>query len=446
MSEKLYGPATARREFLKTAAIAGVGFFIADRSVAAADAPAASSSPAGKINVGFVGVTNQGNFDLTETSNVPNVNVAALCDVDDNRLGEAARKFPGARKFSDWRRLLDDSHDLDAIVIAIPDHHHALVTMGALQLHKHVYCEKPLTHTVREARLVAKTAVANKCVTQMGTQIHAGANYRRAVEIIQAGVIGEVTEAHVWCNTQWTADEPPTDAPPIPAGLHYDIWLGPADYRPYSPAYLPANWRRWWAFGSGTLGDMGCHYQDLAFWALGLRHPTKISAEGPPVHKEGTPAWLIVSYEYPARGQHPPAKLVWYDGGKRPAQFGDWGLNKDWGSGVMFVGDKGMLFSDYGQHHLYPKEKFAGFVPPPQTIPDSIGHHREWIEAIKTGNPLATTCNFDYAGALTEAVLLGNVAYRTGKAIEWDAEKLEVKDSPEANFLLDGHYRGGWAI
>ena len=302
MPSELSRAATARRDFLKTAALAGAGFFIADRSVAAADAPAgAPPSPAGKINVGFVGVTNQGSFDLTETSNVPNVNVAALCDVDDNRLGEAAKKFPSARKFSDWRRLLDDSHDLDAIVIAIPDHHHALVTMGALQLHKHVYCEKPLTHTVREARLVAKTAVANKCVTQMGTQIHAGSNYRRAVEIIQAGVIGEVTEAHVWCNTQWTADEPPTDTPPIPAGLHYDIWLGPADYRPYSPAYLPANWRRWWAFGSGTLGDMGCHYQDLAFWALGLRHPTKISAEGPPVHKEGTPAWLIVTYEYPAR-------------------------------------------------------------------------------------------------------------------------------------------------
>ncbi len=435
---------TGRRSFLKQTALAGVGFWVAGREARAEDTP--STSPAEKLNVGFVGVTNQGAYDLGEVSNVKTVNVVALCDVDDKRLGEAAGKFGKARKYNDYRKMLDEGKDLDAIVVATPDHHHAFATMGALQLNKHVYCEKPLTHTVREARVVAETALKNKCVTQMGTQIHASGNYRRAVEIVQAGVIGPVREVHVWVNSCWSADEPPKDTPPVPPNLHYDLWLGPAEYRPYHPAYLPANWRRWWAFGSGTLGDMGCHYQDLAFWALGLKHPTKISAEGRPVLPEGAPPWLIVNYEYPAQGAQPPVALTWYDANKRPPKFTEWGLNKDWGSGVMFVGEKGMLFSNYDQHHLFPEKDFKDFKPPPKTIPDSIGHHREWVEACKKGDPLGTTCNFQYAGALSEAVLLGTVAYRVGKPIEWDAAKLEVNDSPEANALIKGHYREGWSI
>ncbi len=436
-----------RRDFLKHTALTGTGFWLAGRELRAQEAGSTTTtSPSEKLNVGFVGVTNQGNYDLTEVSKVETVNVVALCDVDDNRLGEAVVKCPRARKYNDYRKMLDAGKDLDAIVIATPDHHHAFATMGALQLNKNVYCEKPLTHTVRESRIVAETALRNKCVTQMGTQIHAQDNYRRAVEIVQAGVIGPVKEVHVWCGSRWSAGNPPKETPPVPPNLHYDLWLGPAADRPYNPAYLPANWRRWWAFGSGTLGDMGCHYQDLAFWAMGFRHPSKISAEGPPVHSEGAPQWVIVTYEYNDAKQNSPVKLVWYDGGKRPPQFTEWGLNKDWGSGVMFVGEKGMLFSDYGQHHLFPKEKFEGFVPPPKTIPDSVGHHREWVEACKKGDPLGTTCNFHYSGAISEAVLLGTVAYRVGQPIEWNAEKLEVANSPEANALVTGHYREGWTI
>ncbi|HEY0908878.1 MAG TPA: Gfo/Idh/MocA family oxidoreductase, partial [Bradyrhizobium sp.] len=261
-------PKTNRRDFLKQATVAGAGFWLAGRELRADDAASpTTTSPAENLNVGFIGVTNQGNYDLTEVSKVETVNVAALCDVDDKRLGEAAAKFPRARQYNDYRKMLDAGKDLDAIVVATPDHHHAFATMGSLQLNKHVYCEKPLTHTVRESRIVAETALRNKCVTQMGTQIHAQDNYRRAVEIVQAGVLGPVKEVHVWCSTRWSAGDVPKQTPPVPPNLHYDLWLGPAEDRPYSPDYLPANWRRWWAFGSGSLGDMGCHYQDLAFWA-----------------------------------------------------------------------------------------------------------------------------------------------------------------------------------
>jgi predicted dehydrogenase len=424
-----------RRRFLQTTA-AGAMTFWSGRSRAEERKVSANE----RVHVGVIGVAGQGAYDMNEVANA-GAAIVALCDVDENRTGQARERFPEAQFYPDFRRLLDRK-GLDAIVIATPDHTHAVATVAALKAGLHVYCEKPLTHCVYEARVVAETAAQQKRVTQMGTQIHAGSNYRRVVELVQSGAIGTIREVHVWCVKSWGGGDRPEDKPPIPPGLHYDLWLGPAPYRPYNPAYIPYNWRRWWDFGGGTLADMACHYMDLPFWALKLRHPGKISAEGSPPHPETAAKWLIVHYEFPARDDLPPIRLTWYDGGKRPAAFAEKKLPK-WGDGVLFVGEKGMLLADYDKHKLLPAEKFADFTPPKRFIPDSIGHHREWLEACKTGGP--TTCNFDYSGALTEAVLLGNVSYRLGKPLVWDAKDLRTNE-PEAERYLRFEYRKPWTL
>jgi predicted dehydrogenase len=318
----------------------------------------------------------------------------------------------------------------------------------AMRLGKHVYCEKPLTHTVYEARTLANLAKEHKLVTQMGNQIHAGDNYRRVVELIRAGAIGKVEEVHVWVTAAYSGAKFTTGTQ-APAGLDWDLWLGPAPDRPYSEGVHPFNWRKFWDYGTGALGDFGCHYMDLAHWALDLRAPTAVEASGPPVDAVSAPAWCIATYQYPARGELPAVKLTWYDSGKQPElarslMLGDRPLGEVFKSAQLFIGSEGMLVSDYGRHYLLPEDKFAGFQRPPQTIPASVGHHREWVEAIKSGGK--TTCNFDYAGALTEAVLLGTVAYRSGERIEWDAENLKVKNSPEAQALIHKEYRKGWTL
>jgi predicted dehydrogenase len=283
-------------------------------------------------------------------------------------------------------------------------------------------------------------------VTQIGTQIHAGGNYRRVVELVQSGAVGPVAEVHVWVDASYGGKDLPRGTPPVPAELHYDLWLGPVPERPYSPEYVPFAWRNWWAFGGGALADFGCHYLDLPHWALGLR--TALTAEvvdGPPVHAESTPPWLIVQYTYPARGEHPPVTLTWYHGGKKPgAGVLAPELATHWGSGVLFIGKKGQLLADYGRHQLLPERDFQGFVRPTPFIPDSIGHHAEWIKACKTGEP--TTCNFDYSGALTETALLGNVAYRAGCKIDWDSAKLRARNCPGADQFIQHQYRAGWTI
>lgn len=399
---------------------------------------AESKSPNEKLNLGVIGTANRAGANI---AGVQGENIAALCDVDETFLGAASVKFPAATTYHDFRKLLDQK-DLDAIVVSTPDHLHAHISIDAMRRGKHVYCEKPLAHSVQEARLVAETAAKHKVVTQMGTQIHAENNYRRVVEAVQAGVIGPVRECHVWCNRTWGGENRPQDKPPVPSSLHWDLWLGPAPERPYHAEYHPKKWRAWWDFGNGTLGDMGCHYLDLAFWALKLRHPTHVAADGPPVHAESTPVWLAATWQFPARGEMPPVKLVWYDGGKQPRLTEEAGI-ANWKNGVLFVGDKGMLVADYAKHKLLPETTFAGYQPPPQTIPVSIGHHAEWIAACKTGGP--TTCSFDYAGALTETVLLGNVAYRSGKPLAWDAARLKA-DAPSAEQYLRREYRRGWEL
>ena len=397
-------------------------------------------TPGDRLVVGFIGVGGQGGYNLAQVSE--HAYVAALCDVDEGRAANAREVFPHATFYTDFRRLVEQK-GLDAVVIATPDHTHAPAAMAALRSGLHVYCEKPLGHTVQETRLLAEEAARQKRVTQLGMQIHSGDNYRRVVELVQAGAIGTIEEVHVWTKQTWGVGDRPRDTPPVPDGLHFDLWLGPAPERPYSPAYLPREWRRWWDFGGGSLPDMGCHHMDLPFWALSLRVPTKVSAEGPPPHPDGPPSWLIARYEFPARGTQPPVKLTWYDGGKRPPHFAE-GKLPTWGDGTLFVGSKGMILADYNKRRLLPEKDFAGFVPPEPTIPQSIGHHREWVEACKTGGP--TTCNFDYGGALTEAAILGTVAYRLGRPIGWDPKALKVPGEPEAERFLCKEYRSPWTL
>jgi len=423
-----------RREFLRQSALAAAGVW-------AGGAPSLvrAGSANEKLGVAVVGVANQGEYNL---NNVASQAIVALCDVDETLAAKARQRFPKVKFYTDFRRMIDQK-DIDAVVVATPDHTHAPATMMALRAGKHVYCEKPLTHSVYEARKVTEMAVKMKVATQIGTQIHARENYRRVVELIQTGAIGVVKEVHVWVGGSWKVGDRPKDTLPVPKGLHYDEWLGPAPYRPYHPAHVPKSWRAWWDFGGGVLGDMGCHHIDLSHWALGLRHACVIEADGPPVHLDSAPTWLIVRYQYPARGDKPPVKLTWYHGDKRPPAVAKSPF-ADWGAGSYFVGDKGQLIADYNRHVLLPVEKFKDFKRPEPFIPRSIGHHKEWIRACKTGGK--TTCSFDYSGPLTETVLLGNVAYRSGKRLEWDAKRLKITNAPEAMTFLRREYRKGWTL
>ncbi|MFC1757860.1 Gfo/Idh/MocA family protein [Planctomycetota bacterium] len=428
---------TTRRDFVKTTS---AGAALLSAGVWTGTTLAESNASNAKLNIACIGTANRAAADI---DGVKNENVAAICDIDQRYLDAAQKQFPDARAYVDYREMIEAEGDrIDAVVVGTADHQHAPASIRAIRAGKHCYCEKPLTHTVEEARIVAETAKARGVATQMGTQIHAEDNYRRVVEIIQAGVIGDVNEVHVWVGKGWGGGERPKGGQEPPAYLHWNLWLGPAPVRPYVEGrYHPANWRRWWDFGQGTLGDMACHFMDLPFWALKLRHPTTCEAEGPEVHPETCPLGLIVRYEFPERDGLPPVKLTWYDGNLIPKTVAG---ERVPGSGVMFVGSEGKMFANYGSYRLFPTSKFKDFKPPAQTIPKSIGHHAEWIKACKDGSP--TTCNFDYSGALTESVLLGNVAYRMGTKLEWDAKNLKATNCPEADSLIRKEYREGWEV
>jgi predicted dehydrogenase len=401
-----------RRTFLKqSSAFVAAPFFI--RTGALRD----------KLRIGIVGVANRGGDNL---NGVAHEEIAALCDVDANYLGGAAQRFPSAKTYRDFREMIA-AGGLDAVVVSTPDHTHFPASRLALERGLPVYCEKPLTHTVEQARILATLAREKKIVTQMGTQIHSGDNYRRVVERVQSGALGAITHVDVVCGKSWSGGERPTDTPPVPDSLAWDLWLGPAPKRPYHPDYHPANWRRYWAFGGGTLGDMGCHYMDLAFWALGLRHPTAVRSFGPPVHAETTPPNCIAEWTF-TQGHAciaSPLTFTWYDDGCRPGRLHALGLG-DWGNGVLFIGTEGWLISDYDRHVAGPELVAKKVEEVKPSIPSTIGHYNEWLNAIRNGGP--TTCNFEYSGALTETVLLGNVAYRVGKQLKWDAAKLDCGD------------------
>ena len=422
---------------LRNATLAGIGIWTA----AARSSGGQSQSPNERLSIAGIGVGGQGGWDI---GNCASENIVALCDVDDRRSGPSVKRFPKAKIFRDFRKMLDKmGKQIDAVVVGTPDHTHAPAAVMAMKLGKHCYCEKPLAHCVGEIRTMIELATKNKLATQMGTQIHAGPNYRRVVELIQSGAIGAVGEVHVWHPVAYGGGDRPKETPPVPPGLDWDLWLGPAPLRPYHPCYCPGIWRSWWDFGSGGLGDFGCHYVDLPFWALKLRHPTSVEADGPKLHPERTTPGLVVRYEFPARENLPPVKMTWYDGGQRPGFLAERKIPA-WRAAVLFLGDKGMLIADYGRHQLLPEAQYAGFKRPEPTIPNSIGHHAEWIRACKTAEP--TTCNFDYSGTLAEAILLGNVAFRIGKRLQWDAVQLKAVGCPEADPLINKPYRKGWKL
>jgi predicted dehydrogenase len=436
---------SSRRSFLRSTAAGSAAALASSIYVSESHAKPSRLLLEG-LNVACIGTANRAAEDV---SGVMSENIVAIVDVDANYLNRAKamltdKKNLEPRCYADYREMLMAEGDkIDAVVIGTTDHHHAPAAIRAIRAGKHVYCEKPLSHTVFESRLLAKAAAEKGVATQLGTQIHAGDNYRRVVEIIQAGVIGDVTEVHVWVGKGWGGGERSAKSDPVPPTLSWDLWLGPAPERPYvNGDYHPANWRRWWDFGQGTLGDMACHFMDLPFWALNLRHPTRCEASGPPVHAETCPLGLVVKYDFPARGSMPALQLTWYDGNLIPKKINDQAVPAN---GVMFIGKEGMMFADYSKYKLFPGDKFVGFKPPEKSIPDSIGHHAEWIKACKDGSP--TTCNFDYSGALTESVLLGNVSYRIGKPIEWDAENLVARNAPdEAAKYINKQYRSGWEV
>lgn len=444
----------SRRKFLAQAGATSAAVAFA---MARADGKAKLASPNERLNIATVGAGGQAGANIRELQKTGQVNFLAFSDVDDARAAETYNAFPDVPKFKDFRRMLDQVKGIDAVLVATPDHMHAPATLAALQLGKHVYCEKPLTHTVHEARVIAQTAAEQGCVTQMGNQGTAFDGPRRLIEWIQGGVIGNVTEVHVWSDRPthmgkllWAQGmERPTDTPPIPPTLDWDLWLGPAPDRPYHPAYMPFIWRGWWDFGSGGLGDMGIHNIAPVFDALQLDAPTSVTASSTLFNADSLPLASAVHYHFPERGGRPPVELHWYDGGILPPRPDELepGEELDPEDGIIFVGDGGkILVEGWGGNHprLLPKARMEAFVPPPQTVPPSKGHHVEWIEACKGIG--TTRSNFGFAGPLTESVLLGVVAVRTRRTLEWDSANLRVTNVPEANQFITKVYRDGWGL
>ena len=411
-----------------------------------------------RLRIGAVGVGGRGGSNL---NGVRSQHIVALCDTNPGALEAAKKKYTDAKGYSDWREMLTRD-DLDAVLVSTADHHHASIAVTAMRKGMHVYCEKPLGHTPWEARLMQDVYKArqDKIATQMGTQIHATDNYRRVVELVQAGAVGAIKEAHVWCSRSIGAIGQVTlPEEPVPAGFDWQAWLGPAPDRPYNTGYWKGgnlNWNRRWDFGNGVLGDMGSHLIDLAYWALALDRPTSVQSEGPEPDDHQCPPWQVVTWEHPKRGDgahQAPCKVVWYhgpEGMKRRAEVLQPMVGQDtqigkWGIGVTFVGDKGVLTADYGKRVLSPSADFKDFKAPEQTIAKSAGHYNEWLAACKGEDKAATLCNFDYSGKLIEHNLLGIAAHRHGGKLKWDADQFTF-DNKDANQYLTKTYREGWEL
>jgi hypothetical protein len=442
-----------RRQFVKRLAGTAVGAI-------AAPAIVRGRNLNDKLNIAMIATGGRGGFNLKQAA-IASENIVVLCDVHQPAVDKAAQMYPQARRYSDFRRVYDRANDFDAVVVSTTEHTHAFATLPALQLGKHVYCEKPLTYNIWEARVIREAAAKTKVATQMGNQNHSNDNYRRVVELIQSGAIGPVREAHVWVSRAWgrqpleaakknesygvLASEKPTEIDSVPTGLDWELWLGPAPARPYNDVYWPGpKWYRWWDFGNGTMSDLGSHMNDLPFWALKLRAPRTVEPFGPPPHREIAPASMHVTYEYGPRGDLPPVKLTWYQGEDKPDLYRDGTIPNSFKDGILFVGSNGMLLASHGKHVLLPEDRFRDFKRPEPTIPNSPGHWAEWVGAAKTGSP--TGSNFEYAGWLTEANHLGNVAYRVGRKIEWDPETLCAPNAAEAQPFIRREYRKGWTL
>lgn len=397
-----------------------------------------------KVRVAIVGVGGRGAGNL---AGILGEHIVAICDVDSDQIRGAQKTLEARghdsskiKVFSDYRRLIDEG-GIDALLVSTPDHAHAHPTVGGLRAGLSVYCEKPLAHTVEEVRFVRKLAASSSQPTQMGTQIHATENYRRVVELIGAGAIGKVSKVHVMCSKSWSGGRFGEEIP-VPNNLDWNLWQGRIPERPFSAGLHRANWRKFWDYGTGTLGDMGCHHLDLVHWALDLSLPESTVSEGPEVHPVGTPAWIHTQWDHPARGERGPVEVHWWDGGRRPELTAPDGQKIEWHNGSVFFGDKGVLCADYSRVKLLPEKDFADFERPAKSIAPSPGHHEEWFRAIREGGP--TTCNFEYSGTLSETVLLGNVAYRAGTKLNGCNDGTVGDKTPSAQEFLAMPVREGW--
>jgi len=469
----------SRRDFLGGAASAMAAFTIVPRSVLGGSV---QTPPSEKLNIAIIGAGGQGIVNLKRLLSMEEAQIVAVCDVNTESdysayyFGgtagrEAAKRiaeshyaeqkpsgtYKGCAAYVDFYEMLEKEKGIDAVVVATTDSLHAVAAMAAIKKGKHVYCEKPLTHTVYEARKLAEAAKKAGVATQMGNQGQASEKTRLLCEWIWDGAIGQVREIEVWCDRPYWPQgiRRPKDTPPVPSGLDWDKWIGPAPYRPYHPCYLPFVWRGWMDFGAGALGDMGCHQFDAIFRALKFGHPKSVEASTSLYTyyekaenkyynqvREGTyPRASIVRYEFDARGDMPPVTLTWYDGGLKPARPEDLDENREMGPfGELLIGDKGKIMNG----RIIPEEKMQAYKRPPKILPRSIGHRKEWLEACKGGKPAGS--NFDFAGPLTEVVLLGNVAIRAGKKLYWDGANMKVTNVPEANDYVHRQYRQGWSL
>jgi len=451
-----------RRNFLAASASAAAGasvLTIVPNSVLGAKEGA--KAPSDKLNIAGIGVGGMGGGNMRQCQGE---NVVALCDVDSKKAAGTFKRFPKAKTYKDFRVMLEKQKDIEAVMIATPDHTHAVIAMAAMKLGKHVFCQKPLAHTVYEARMMKEAAKKYKVQTQMGNQGHSSEAIRLMKEWIAAGAIGDVTEIHAWTDrpdkgpwyANFAARELPKGTPPIPKHLDWDLWQGPAKERPYHPAYHPFMWRAWLAYGTGALGDMGCHILDPAFWALDLGYPTSIISEvkhhKPELADQAFPIASTLTYQFPARGKMPPVKLVWTDGSYKTPRPKDLekGRRID-ASGAFIFGSKGQI--KHGSHgaggmRIFPETKQKEYDPhrPPKTIRRvKNGHMGDWIRACKDGKPASS--NFEYGGALTEMVLLGVLAMRfSGQKLEFDSKTMKFTNFPKANELLHIKYRDGWSL
>jgi predicted dehydrogenase len=435
----------SRRDFMGGAA-AVAAFTIVPRHVLGG---AGNTAPSEKLNIAGIGVGGRGAGDIGEVSSE---NIVALCDVDWRHAAGTFKQYPKAKKYRDFRKMLDkEDKNIDAVVVATPDHTHAVATMMAIKMGKHVYCEKPLAHDISEVRKVTEAAREAKIATQLGNQGQASEETRLVCEFIWDGAIGPVREVYSWCNRPISprGQERPKETHQVPDGLSWDLWLGTAPERPYHPCYLPFNWRGWWDFGTGVLGDIGCHQFAPIFRALKLGYPTSVEASTSGVNSETAPLASIVRYEFPARGDMPPVKLTWYDGGlmpPRPAELED-GRRYGGADSNLYVGDKGKMLS----HRLIPEARMKEYKKPPTTLPRSPGHHKEWLLACKGGPPARS--NFELSGPMAEVVLLGNIAVRMGQTLYekglklyYDGPNMRITNMPEANEYIRREYRKGWTL
>jgi len=445
-----------RRQFVGGAAAAAATVTIVPGSyVLGAKAAAA---PSNTVNVAQVGCGGKGQSDCRLTEQAGG-NIVGVCDVDAARGGGTFRAYPKARKFTDFRKMFDTmGKDIDAVVVSTADHMHARISLQAMRMGKGVYCQKPLTHTVAEARLMTETAAKYKVATQMGNQGHSSGGNQATAEYIAAGAIGTVREVHIWTDRPvkwWPQGQGlPTGTLPVPKSLDWDLWLGVAPVRPYHKSYLPFVWRGWVGFGTGALGDIACHAMDSPFTVLGLTAPTSVKATCSPFNKVSFPLWSIIEYEYPAVGDRAAVKLVWYDGGKKPARPAL--LEKDrrfGGNGVLYVGDDGAMLGGGGGSfcRIIPEKRMKEFPKPKQTLQRPGGHYSDWIGACKgekrNGKPMVAGSHFGYSGPMTEAVLLGNAGlYYPDQSLKWDPKTMTFPNNREANSLLTSEYRKGWTL